>query len=310
MSNPNYDALIATTLKHYIPKLADNIFQAKVLLHILQANGRIKNFTGTQIVQPLLYAQSPNVGSFSGADTFATSDETGISAAEFPFRQFYGLLSFEGITLAKNSGKEAVLSLMDSHMAQLEMTMAESLNTMLFGDGTGNTNKDFYGLKNVVAQNDTWGGIDRSANAYWEANTDATASALTLPLMRSSYMDATEGNDQPTNILTTQAIYEGYEGLLQDNVRYENTDMGDAGFVNLMYKRAPVAFDRACTASYMYFLNVKYLTLAKLNNVWFTPSDWLQPVNQDKKFKHVLCYGNLVSSNNSRQSVLTALTNS
>ena len=75
--------------------------------------------------------------------------------------------------------------------------------------------------------------------------------------------------------------------------------------MNLMFKGAPIVFDRACDAGYMYFLNTKYLHMAKLNGVWFEQSDWLHPVNADVKYKHIKLYGNFVTSNAKRQGVLT-----
>ena len=308
MANADYDDLVATTIKHYVPKLEEQVFTSKPLLWILKAAGAIKDFTGTHLVQPLLYAEAPNVGSYADDETFATAANTGISAAEFPFRQYYGLTHFTGIELAKNSGKEAVLSLLDSRMTQLEMTMAENINTMLFGDGTGNSNKDFLGLEVLVDATSTVGGIDSSSNAYWQSYANAVGGALTVADMRTAYNTVSEGNDQPTNIVTTQTQFEAYENLLDDNRRYVDNDTADAGFLNLMFKGAPIVFDRACTSGAMYFLNTKYLTLGKLNGVWFTPSDWLVPVNADVKYKHIKLYGNFVVSNRSRQGVLTGLT--
>ena len=126
--------------------------------------------------------------------------------------------------------------------------------------------------------------------------------------MRNLYNSASEGNDQPTNIITTQDGYEAYEGLLTPNERFVDDVTADGGFQNLMFKGAPVVFDRACPAGYMYMLNTKYLDVKKLDNVWFDVSDWLPPVNQDVKYKNILCYGQFVTTNAKRQAVATALT--
>ncbi len=93
-------------------------------------------------------------------------------------------------------------------------------------------------------------------------------------------------------------------------MRYTDTDMADAGFQNLMFKGAPITFDKYVPAGDMYYLNMKYVTLAKLDDVWFSPSEFLQPTNADVKYKHIRCYGNLVFSNLSRQAASIALTDS
>lgn len=322
MPNTTYgtDGLLATTLKHYIPRLEDNIFSSKPLLWAIRQAGRIQNFTGEQIVQPLIYAEAENKGSYADDDTFSTDPNTGISAAAFPFKQYYGLVSFTGVELAKNSGKEALLSLMKARMQQVEMTIAENLDEMFFGDGSGNAGKDWYGLSALISSADpSWGdlgGIDRTAasGTYWRSTEQAAGTANTLALadMRNVYNDASEGNDHPTNVFTTQTAFESYEALVQADQRFLDPVMGDAGFQNLMFKGAPITFDKYADVSGaangnapMWFVNLKYITLAKLNNVWFTPSDVLQPTNQDVFFKHLKCYGNLIISNANRQGVLT-----
>jgi hypothetical protein len=308
MSNSTYGTvgLLATTVEHYIPTLEDNIFTSKAFLWAAKQADRVKNFHGTKIVQPLMYAGSPNVGTYADDDVFSISANTGISAAEFDFAQYRGTVHFTGIELAKNSGKEAILSLMEARMMQVEMTIAEEMNNILLGGSA-----TWHGIEDVISDaNPGWGnfgGINRS-NTYWRAFLDDGAAALSLARMRTAYNTASEGSDQPTNIFTTQEGFESYEELLQDNVRYENTEMGDAGFQNLMYKGAPVTFDRAVDDGEMFFLNFKYITIAKLNDVWFKPTEFIQPVDQDAVYKHLLLYGNLIASNCKRQARLSAVT--
>lgn len=315
MANTDYgtDGLLATTLKHYIPKLEDNAFSSKPLLWVLRNSGSIVNQDGGEkIVQPLIYAEAPNKGSYSGTDTFSTASNTGISAAEFPWKQYYGLVYFEGIELAKNQGKSALLRLLDARLKQLELTISEQMEAMLFGDGSGNAGKDWYGLAAIIdSSNPSWGnlgGIDRSTYSYWQANeTDVGANNLALSQMVTMYNDCSEGNDHPTNIFTTQNAFEAYEALVQADQRFLDSKMGDAGFQNLMFKGAPITFSSNVQSQVMYFINTKYIDLVKLSDVWFKPTDMQRPVNQDVSYKALLSYGNLVASNCKRQGKLTGI---
>lgn len=318
MANPNYSEILATTLKNYRAKLEDNVFGAKVLLWVLKSTGSIVNKDGgTHIVVPLIYAGAPNVGSYSDDDVFATAANGGISAAEFTWAQYYGLVSFTGIELSKNKGREQLLSLMKSRLQQVELTMADGINTMLWGDGSGNSGKDFMGIAGIVSASDPsvgdLGGIDRATYTYWRASTKAATTVNTLALadMSNIYNTASSGKDHPNVVISTQTGFEKYEALLQPNVRYEDTEMGDAGFQNLLFKGAPVAFDDDADSATtteadapMWFLNTNYLELNTLDNKWFTPSDMLQPTNQDAFYKHLVCYGQLTVSNCKRQGVL------
>ncbi len=313
------DGLLATTLKHYVPKLEDNIFGAKVLLWILKSSGSINDVGGgAKIVKPLIYAKSSNVGSYADDDVFATGANAGISAAEFDWAQYYGLVHFTGIELAKNSGKAQLLSLMESRMQQVELSMADGINAMLWADGAGNGGKDFMGLGGMISAADpsvgALGGIARASNTWWKPAIKAASSGNTLTLadMASVYNTASEGSDHPDYAVTTQIGFEAYEALLTSLVRYEDTEMGEQGFQNLKYKGVPIAFDDDVEAtatnteqeSPMFFLNTKYIELSKLAGTWFKPSDLLQPTNQDAFFKHLVCYGQLTISNVARQGVL------
>ena len=302
------DGLLATTISHYIPKMEDNVFSSKPLLWALREAGRIKNFHGNKIVVPLMYAEAANHGTYADDDVFGTAANTGLSAAEFAFKQYYGLVHFTGIELAKNTGREAILSLVEARMQQLEMTIAENLDEILF-TGDGITGTQWLGIDQIAGLIDVVvGDIDSTTYTWWEPTVDDTNAALTLARMRTAYNSASEGNDHPTNIFTTQTGFEKYEALLDDTVRFLDPKMGDAGFQNLMFKGAPITFDTYCTSDHMFFLNLKYLTLAKLNDVWFSPSDWLKPTNADVQYKHIRCYGNLVVSNCARQSAIGDMT--
>lgn len=300
--------LLATTIEYWIPKLEDNIFTSKPLLFALKPT--MKQFSGTKIVVPLIYAEAANHGVYADSDTFATAANTGISAAEFEFRQYYGLVHFTGIELAKNTGKQAILSLLDARMKQLEMTIAENLDEMLFtGTDNNSSDKTWLGITKACGTVDsTVGDIDSTTYTWWDPQVNSSAVALSLSVMRSLYNLASEGNDHPNYIITTRDGFEAYEDLIDDNARFLDPKMADAGFQSLMFKGAPITFDSYCPDGDMYFLNTKYITLAKLADVWFKPSDWLYPTNADVMYKHIRVYGNLVISNRSRQAAATALT--
>lgn len=312
--NPNYDRLVSSTLKRYIPVWEDVIMTSKPLLWAL------KNFPGavrgepggTHIVQPLLYAKIINQGSYSGADTFATDPDEGHTAAEFPWKQYYSLISITGIDEAKNSGPQAVLNLVKAELDRMELSIAEAFDEMFFGTGAGNANKDWNGLAGIVDSADpSWGslgGIARATNTWWQAQETAMGGALTEAAMRTMYNDCSSGNDHPTNIFTTQTLFENVEAFYTGLARYENPKMVQGGFENLQFKASPITFDDYCTSGVVYFTNLKYLHLVKHSKKWMYQGPWQEPINQDVAYKKLLCYGNLTVSNPSRQGKITGAT--
>jgi len=311
--NPDFNAILSTTLQNYRPTLVDNIFKDLVLLNHLNERGRVVvEEGGTSIVEPLMYAVNNTVSSYSGYDTIDLTPQDGITAAEFDWKQIAASIAISGIEEAKNRGTEAIIKLLNAKIMQAEMSLKTSLNDMLFSNGTGNGGKDFNGLGNLVTNTTaTVGGIDANAETWWRSyslGNDATPSTLTLANMTTVYNNVSKGNDNPDIIVTNEALFAKYESLLTNNVRYQDVEKANSGFTNLMFKQTPVVFDFALTDTEMFFLNTKYLKLVGMNGKWFTTTPFQQGTvaGYDARYSIVLAYGELTCSNRSRQGVLHA----
>ena len=311
MSNANFDALLSTTLANYRDQLTDNIFTARPLTYFLQDKGRIRMLNGgTKIVEPLIYGESSTVKSYSGYDSISLTAQTGITAAEYEWKQYAASIAISGIEEAKNNGEQEIINLLEAKIMQAEESMREGFNRMFYADGTGNSNKDWNGLGNLVEASGTVGGINRATtgNEYWKSYEENTATALTLAQLSTGYNSVSVGNDHPDMVLTTQTLFEKYEALLQPQLRYTDTRTADAGFQNLLFKAAPVVYDEHCTAGVVYFLNSKYLTLVGHSGKWFSQTEFVRPEDLDARYALIMCYGNLTCRNAAKQGKLTAKT--
>jgi hypothetical protein len=310
--NSSFDEILTTTLKNYVPKLTDNIFSARPLFYALTNGQTIRRVSGgAKIVVPIIYGTNSTAGSYSGTDTIAVTAQTGISAAEYDWGQYAATVTINGMEEAKNNGEAQIIDLLEGKIFQTQETIIENMNTMFWADGTGNSNKDWNGLDLIVTKpNTSLGGIDPTGagNSFWASTETNQGGALTAAGMATLYNDVSVGNDQPTIIITTQALYEKYEALLDGQIRYTDTDVADGGFQNLLFKGAPVTFDGACTSGEMMFLNTKYLQLVAHSDVWFKPTPFVRPTNQDAVFSQLLCYGQLTCSNRARQGYLYGAT--
>jgi len=312
--NPDFNAILSTTLQNYQPTLVDNIFKDLVLLNHMNERGRVQmEEGGTSIVEPLMYAVNGTASSYSGYDAIDLTPQDGISAANYQWKQMAASIAISGIEEAQNRGTEAIIKLLNAKIMQAEMSVKSDLNTMLYGDGTGNNNKDFNGLGNIVATvNNTVGGIDASTNTWWNPYQDTSAATLSLVDMGKVYNNASKGNDVPDLIVTNEDLFSKYESLLTNNVRYQDVKKANAGFQNLMFKQTPVVFDLALaadtTSAPMYFLNTKYLKLVGMNGHWFNTTDFQSGTvaGIDARYALVLAFGELTCSNRSRQGYLLA----
>jgi|ETNvirenome_2_60_1030617.scaffolds.fasta_scaffold12547_2 hypothetical protein len=331
--NSSFDEILSTTLKNYVPRLTDNIFSARPLFYALTNGQTMRRIGGgAKIVVPVLGKTNGTAASYSGTDTISTTASDGMTAAEYDWGQYAVTVTISGIEEAKNNGEEQIIDLLEGKIFQAQETVISNMNAMLFSNGEGNTQKDWNGIGNLVQDGAvtnsngaaqtrlrTIGGIDSSDsdNAWWRSTvTDHTTNSgnLSLAAMGTLYNTVSVGNDQPTIIMTSQQGYEAYEALLTSNVRYTDTDMANSGFQNLMFKGAPVVFDDDCPAGTdqsnhsgsgrVYMLNTKYIQLVAHSDVWFKPTPFVRPTNQDSVFSQILCYGQLTISNRARQGFL------
>ena len=307
--NTNFDRLLSATVDNYATRLEDNIFTSKPLLFALTNFGNVVTLDGgVNIIQPLMYAELGNQGSYSGADVFLTAEDEGTTAASYAWKQYYAVIRLQNIEAAKNAGESAVLRLVENEINRAELSISESLDVMFFKDGTGNGGKDWLGLDAFVSTTNIVGGIDpgASGNSWWQSQVSTGVGGITnFTLFRQRYLSVSEGNDFPTNIFTTETLYAVIDLMFETNQRFTDPTMANQGFETIMFHNAPISFDRNCQSGRIYFLNLKYLTLYKLGNNWCKTSEWVEPVNQDIMLKKIILYGELTISNRKRQGLMT-----
>ena len=315
MPNANYDTLLSTTLANHMPKLIDNVFSARPLVYFLKQAGQIRTVAGgAKIVLPLLYGQNSTAASYSAYDTISITPQTGITSAEFSWKQYAATIAISGLEEAQNASEEQIIDLLEAKTFQAEETITEKFDEMfitsdLTSGSTGNSGKDWLGLAALVKnESEVVGGIDPATDAWWKSYVDDTAAALTLAQMRTAYNTVSVGNDSPNMILTTQTLFEAYEDLLQPQERFMDSSTADGGFQNLLFKGAPIVYDNYVETGDMFFLNTKYIRLVGHSDTWFKPTPFVRPNNQDARYAQILCYGELTINNRQRQGVLTAKT--
>lgn len=310
VGNPNYDALLSTTLANYRKTFTDNLSKGFFLYWWLnQKDKKKKQDGGESIIIQLMYGKNTTVRSYSGYEVLDTTPQEGLTAVKFPWKQVSGSISISRLEERQNSGESRLINLLDSKVKQTEITMKEELNRMFFGDGTGNDSKDIYGLQLLAEEGTAWGtlgGIDRSdsLNAWWRNQwTGAIGSFATggLDAMRTGYNNASRGNEHPDIGITTQAVYEWYEKSLVSSERFEDKTTGDAGFTNLKFKGMVLGYDVEVPTGYMWMLNSAYLEYIVDSQTDLINTPFVRPQDQDARSSQILLMANLGISNCARQ---------
>lgn len=304
------------TQDRFVPKVVDQVYGGNVLtMRLIATRGRDWR-GGTQIVQPIYINPATTVGSYSGFDTFITTQETKTLKAAFDPSQVYGSVTLSGIQRAINQGESAVIDLVASEMDVVAEALKQELGDEVYGDGTGNANKDILGI--IAAVDDTtsvttYGGISRTTYPRWRATRTAQSGSLSLANLAADFDAAQVGNETPTIFITTPAVFTIYEALLTPTVSHQFSmndfrmtgdgiaKVGGAlaanqGFRALTFRGVPIVADEKCTAGNIYTLNENHLywwnipQVDRAMNRGFGWTGWKEAINQDAITGQFLAY--------------------
>lgn len=331
--NTNYNGdLIAGTFERVLRKMpTDAIFENLVLFRKLADKDQIKRRGGLKLLEPVRYAKSTAVGSYSGNDTLDITPQEHLTHFEFDWKQYFGSVQFDNRTVILNDAGEAqILDIVKERFEAAKLSLGDKMNSDMFLDGTGNGSKDITGLAAAVDSSGTYGGISRTTNT-WARSTETSVSGV-LALSGSTGMrrinndvSLGQGMLQPDLILTTQILFEAYEALMDANMRYSTQDDKSPaiGGQSLRFKAAQMFWDSYCQSQTMYFLNTRFLSLVvhpqrdgslnegeEGNSADFRMGDKRIPTNQDSWVQLFFWMGNLVCRSPRNQGKLTSVTNS
>jgi hypothetical protein len=320
--NTNYDTLQTTTLEKYAQKtLRDNIFDSSAFFRLIKERGGVTLEGGSVILEPILAGKTSatNVGSYSGYDTLPTDPQSGITAAQFSWKQLFASIIISGLEDdVQNTGEAAVIKLLKAKMMQAEESLISALNQQLYGDGTGNSGKNIVGLALAVSSTGTYGNINRSdsENAWWRSVEVAVGGPLVVEggstSLQRVYDLASQGGGRnaPDLGLTTRIIYEALESFFTPDRRYADGRLAQYGFEALRFRgNCDVTWDEDATSGVFYFLNTKTFKFVTHPARNFTVDGPKRPPTQDSKIWHILWAGALTCNECRRNGKLTGITN-
>ena len=79
-------------------------------------------------------------------------------------------VTISGLEQLQNSGKEAIIDLLDARIGNAERTLKNNISIDCYSDGTADSGKQIGGLQSLVADlptSGTVGGIDRATWTFW-----------------------------------------------------------------------------------------------------------------------------------------------
>lgn len=305
------DELFATTFQKVKPRLADQITVETPLLAALSTKSKVSEDGGLTIRRPVMFELNDTVGSYDGYDPLDVTPQDGFGFAEYSWKQHFGSVTIDGRTEALNEGSARIIDIMEAKMEQLRLSISEDLNTMLWGDGTGNSSKDMLGLQAIIGNSGTLGGIDSSTETWWKSRVVAGAVSLSttagIKTLNSVLNSLKLVKSRPDIEFTTQANYESYESLAVTAVQFTNMRMAELGFEAVAHKGAELMYEDNVPSGYWYFINSDHLEFVQKDNRWLKLLPFRQPVNQDAKTALVISMGNLITDVRRAHGVCTSV---
>lgn len=274
------DQVTSVTNKQYVPVVVDQVLDSNVLAARLLS--MTKRWRGERLIVPVAFAKNSNGGSFENLDSMSTGLETTRKSMTFYVKGYYQSVTIAGMQEAVNKTTGQVLDLIQTEMDQAKNTMANDIGADFYGDGTGNSNKDFDGLGNIVDDGSsvtTYGGLTRASNTYLNATVTGSIGAIDLDDVRSLIRNASASSsrrEKPTLGLTNGAVWDSVEALFATPdpsyqtlalpqvsantrpgsvVRDENLLAGAQGYDSLYYRGVPIVDDDLAPAQTLQFIN-------------------------------------------------------
>ena len=315
-----WDAAWTLTMRSRRKSLTDNFFDAYPTLDMFRkGNALVTDNGGKEIQADIMYAGN-SAQYFSGYDVLNTDAVDGVTAAFYPFRYAAVPITINFTEEQENRKRDAAMSLLEAKTKQSMLTLRDQINTSLYSAQTG---KAPLGFQDIIADAPgtsptTLGGITVSGNTWWKNKTNnATADTSFKTIvntnfyegmirMSTTWNDVSEGNEQPTNIFTTNSIYADFEEIFE-GTGYQRLSGKDSPGVDgrlPSFRGIPVQYDRDCGTGRMYFLNTNYLKLHMQSGMNFSKTPFRENSNQLAKVGFITVGLNLVTTARRRQGVI------
>ena len=315
-----WDAAWTLTMRSKRKELTDNFFDAYPTLDMFRSGGALVTDNGGKEVEVALQYGGNSAQYFSGYDVLNTDAVDGITAAFYPFRYAAVPITINYTEEMENRKSDAAMKLLAAKTEQSMLTLRDQINSSIYSAQTG---KAPLGLQDLIADAPsssptTLGGITISSNTWWQNkanNATADTSFVTINnthfyegmlRMSTTWNDVSEGNEQPTNIFTTNAIYADFEEIFE-GTGYQRLSSKDAPGVDgrlPSFRGIPGQYDRDCGTGRMYFLNTKYLKMHMQAGMNFAKTPFTEPSNQMAKVGFIVVGLQITTNNRRRQGVI------
>ena len=179
------------------------------------------------------------------------------------------------------------------------------------------------GLDEIISAGDSVQGLSGATYTNW--NSRGVSARGTAPAsvsfasgafasqgvddMRTAWLNASEGMVQPNVVTTTSDIFAAYEATIVPQERYSApATTGNASFVALAFKTAPVLWDPFETSGVIRFHNTEACYIKVLSGADFEYDDWVKAGEQEAMSREMMLKFQLCAEDRRLVNKLTGVT--
>ncbi len=298
------DSLWSGQLDARQPKIIDQVFRATPAL--AEFSQRKKAQMGSERIHVNLeYGENTTIQGLGKGGTISLADTETVTTAYYEWRTIAGNITRYRTDDKINKGPGKQFDLVEVKIKNLIKGMSKELEQNLFSDGTDDDDTVFQGLELLLPENptaDNVGNIPAATSTWWRNDFYDMASDSALALLIDKMRDRVRAVEKETGklpdvIMTTYELRDTYEEVALELRTDVQRQVGDYSYQTVAYKGIPFVPSSYATAGTMRFLTWEYIYLMYDPDLWFTKTQWKEPVNQPMdRSMQIVCDGNLVTS--------------
>lgn len=270
-------------------KVEDLYFKASVFFYRLLGNGQDKlNLVtasetvdgGKKVLEFLEYA-GVNGDTYGAATTISNTNNDIVNQAAFPWSGYYASDAIGLDEKIQNSGDAAMVNLIQTKLRSVSKTIRDNMSAGIFTARSASTGAlGFDGLPDLfnTTTSVAYGSIAEDDMAVWSPNVITTIEAISYSVVNEILAAATSSNtpeDKPNMCITTQTLCDSYTTKLQQQQRFSNEALANAGFENILHKSTPITWDVKCPTGEFYAMNMRRIRIRAHKDYNFTKPMWV-----------------------------------
>lgn len=330
----NFDRVLEFTRDRILPEIHDTVFNHSPLLSMVfgrmqnasfgpvPMNGRAKQTLtgGESIVIRHNLGKNTTAKTLTGPwDTVNTDPSDTVRHSRTNWKHYSSTITLSDFDLLVNRGPEAISSLVRFESEHSVRSLADLAADHAY-DSSGVATRA-TGLEQLI-DNATVQGLNPATYPSFTSRgltargtipaavsfASGSFSAQGLDDMLTSYLNSSEGSQQPMVGLTTYDVYQFYVSSLQPQQRFTSSDEAVTGFDNVAFIRAAVFPDDKCTTQTLYWVNWEALAAYVLGGADLSMGPFERAEQQEARTAKVMLKWNMGVSDRRLVNKMNAIT--